>query len=263
VYKVVALLTDFGTKDHYVGVVKGRILQVLKELNSEVFPFFVDITHQIPPQDVKRACIELYFSYRYFPENTIFLVVVDPGVGTSRKELLVKANGKIFIGPDNGVFTLILKEQKDAKVFYLKKEKLLFPPFSSTFHGRDLFAPAVAYTLAGVKESEYLIPTDVKKLRHLPLNLPKTATSGLTLEVWHVDSFGNLITNFKKPKDGRKFKVLVNGKEVPLVNTYGEAKEGELIALFGSEGLLEIAIRNGSAWKYFKEKYPEVVIKWR
>ncbi|PMP93498.1 MAG: hypothetical protein C0169_07710, partial [Thermodesulfobacterium geofontis] len=141
-FKVVALLTDFGIEDHYAGVVKARILRELKEpLNIN----FIDITHKIPPQDVRKGALSLYFSYKYFPEGTIFLVIVDPGVGTERKALVIKTEKFIFVGPDNGVFSLIYAENPEFLSFEIIENKVLKPPYSHTFHGRDLFAPAVAY----------------------------------------------------------------------------------------------------------------------
>jgi S-adenosylmethionine hydrolase len=257
-FKIVALLTDFGIEDHYVGVIKGRIL---KELKKPLNVNFIDITHKIPPQDVRKGALSLYFSYKYFPEGTIFLTIVDPGVGTERKALVIKTDKFIFVGPDNGIFSLIYSENPDFIPFEIIESKVLKPPYSSTFHGRDLFAPAVAYILDKTPFEEFLKPIPKDKLKVLDFPFPEKTLNGYKLSIWYVDSFGNIITNFHKDIVKGTFKVLVNKKEVPLVKSYGYAKKGELIALFGSEGLLEIAIREGSAFKVLLNPEIEVILE--
>ena len=256
--KIVALLTDFGIKDHYVGVVKARIL---KELKKSFNINFVDITHEIPHQDIRKAALSLYFSYKYFPEGTIFLAIVDPGVGTERKAVVIKTKEYIFIGPDNGLFSLIYTENPDFSAFEIIKEKVLKPPYSSTFHGRDLFAPAVAYILDEVPLEEFLKPFSQESLKKLNFPFPKRTSKGYRLSVWYVDQFGNIVTNFHQKMIEKPFKVLVNKKEVPLVKSYGYAKKGELVALFGSEGLLEIAIREGSASETLLNPEIEIILE--
>lgn len=253
----VVLLTDFGQKDHYVGVVKGRIL---KEVNQAFSINFIDLTHQIPPQDVKKASLLLYFSYKYFPQGTIFLCIVDPGVGTERRALVVKTSNYIFVGPDNGSFSLIYQELQDFEAFEILPEKALKPPFSSTFHGRDLFAPAVAFLLLKKDLLSFTKPISKDSVVKINFPPPQKIPEGYILSVWYVDYFGNLITNFSKELAQKPFKVLVNEKEVPLVKSYGYAKKGELIALFGSENLLEIAINQGSAYQILG--YPKIKIVW-
>ena len=257
--KIISLLTDFGVEDHYVGVVKGRIL---KELEKPINVNFIDITHNIPPQDVKKAALSLYFSYRYFPEGTIFLIIVDPGVGTERRVVVVKTKNFTFVGPDNGVFSLIYKENPDFTAFEIIEEKVLKPPYSSTFHGRDLFAPAVAYILNEMPWEEFLKPLPKESLKRLKFPYPEKTSKGYRLSVWYVDQFGNLITNLHRDMVVEEsFKVLVNKKEVPLVKSYGYAKKGELIALFGSEGLLEIAIREGPASEILLNPEIEIILE--
>lgn len=264
-HKTVALLTDFGTKDHYVGVVKGRILQeVYSILPNPGFSInFVDLSHEVPPQDVKRGAILLSFSYRYFPRNTIFLCIVDPGVGTERRAVVIKTSDYTFVGPDNGLFSLIYLKEKNFFCFKILEEKTLRPPFSSTFHGRDLFAPAVALLLGETPLEDFTRKIPKKILKRLNLKLPEKTRRGLKLDVWYVDHFGNLITNLHKDeiKDKKVVKVLVNEKEIPLVKTYGYGKPGEIIALFGSEGLLEIAVNRGSAETLLKEPKIEVILE--
>ncbi len=257
-YKTIALLTDFGLKDHYAGVVKARILKEAQNL-SDIH--FIDITHEIPPQDIKKACILLYFSYKYFPENTIFLVVVDPGVGTQRKAIIIETEKYLFVGPDNGVFSLIYQENPNFKAWEIDIRKVLKPPFSTTFHGRDLFAPAIAYILKGTPISEIASLLDKKNLIKLDFSLPEKTSDGYRLSIWYVDNFGNLITNFHQDMVEKPFEVIVNGKSVRFVKSYGYAEKGEIIALFGSEGLLEIAVREGSAVKLLNN--PKIEIKWK
>ncbi|BAU23196.1 hypothetical protein THC_0805 [Caldimicrobium thiodismutans] len=253
--KVVTLLTDFGLKDHYAGVVKGRILQ---ELYGYPYPLFIDLSHEIPPQDVKKAALLLKFSYKYFPEGTIFLCIVDPGVGTERRALLLKTEKFSFVGPDNGLFTFILRESQTSEAFEILKEKLLSFPYSATFHGRDLFAPAVALLLKSESIEDWTRVISKESLLQLDFPEPEPVSSGFRLSIWYVDHFGNLITNWEKTFTERPFRVFVNKKEVRLVKTYGDGKEGEVIALFGSEGLLEIAIPNSSAIQ--KLGLPEITI---
>ncbi len=254
---MVALLTDFGLRDHYAGVVKGRIL---KELAPPFYPHFIDLSHEIPPQDVRKASLVLKFSYKYLPEGTIFLCIVDPGVGTERKAIVVRTERFFFVGPDNGLFTFILRESSDCKVWEILPERLLSYPFSETFHGRDLFAPAVARLLKGETMTEWTRPLLREGLLKLDFPEPEPIPSGFRLSIWDVDHFGNLITNWEKAFSDRPFRVLVDGAEVRLVRTYGEGEEGEVVALFGSEGLLEIAVRNGSALERLGRPKIEIVL---
>ncbi|PMP66969.1 MAG: hypothetical protein C0190_04430 [Thermodesulfobacterium geofontis] len=257
-FKVVALLTDFGIEDHYAGVVKARILRELKEpLNIN----FIDITHKIPPQDVRKGALSLYFSYKYFPEGTIFLVIVDPGVGTERKALVIKTEKFIFVGPDNGVFSLIYAENPEFLSFEIIENKVLKPPYSHTFHGRDLFASAVAYILSEIPFEEFLKPIPKENLKKLDFPFPEKTKKGYKLSIWYVDHFGNIITNLHKDIIKSPFRVLINKREIPLVKSYGYAKKGEFIALFGSEGLLEIAIREGSAFEILANPEIEIILE--
>ncbi len=262
VIKTVALLTDFGTTDHFAGVVKAKIL---KELYTEpeyqnIVVNFIDITHEIPPQDVKKAALELKFAYPHFPEGTLFLCVVDPGVGTERKVLVFETEKYTFVSPDNGLLTLVLKNEKGV-LWEIEKEKFFRPPFSSTFHARDLFAPLVAYLLKEkpLEGKAKKVSPEKAVLLHFPE--PKPLKDGFLLSVWYVDRFGNLFTNFSEELAEREFEVFVNEEPVPLVKSYAYGKEGDVIALFGSEGLLEVAIKNGSA--YEKLGIPEIKIKWK
>lgn len=260
-HRVVGILTDFGSRDHYVGVMKARVCEVLSKLNQkEVLPTFIDITNEIPPQDVKRACITLAFSYKYFPTGSKFLCVVDPGVGTERESIVVFTTDYSFVCPNNGILSLVLKEEKDFEVWRIREKVVMQPPYSTTFHGRDLFAPTIAYLLAEIPREKFLAPFDKEKLVMLDLEFAKVDSGKTRVDVWYVDRFGNLVTNFRKVKGIDKIRVLVNGKEIRLVNTYAEALPGELVAIFSSEELLEIAVNMGSAAKILG-KNPEVTIE--
>jgi S-adenosylmethionine hydrolase len=238
---VVALLTDFGTRDHYVGVMKGVVLSVCPDAA------LVDISHEIPPQDVTVAAITLSAAYRYFPPGTVFLVVVDPGVGTPRRALAAEAGGYAFVGPDNGVFSEIFRELP-PRIVELREPRYARPAISRTFEGRDRFAPAAGWLARGVT-LEALGPPVLDPVR---LEMPQPAIqSGLVSgEVIHVDRFGNLISNIDRAviaRAGRPVDVRVGPTRVPLVNTYGEAPPGALCALFGSSERLEVAVNGGSA----------------
>ncbi|MFN4196912.1 MAG: S-adenosyl-l-methionine hydroxide adenosyltransferase family protein [Caldimicrobium sp.] len=252
--RIVAFLTDFGYKDHYVGVVKGRILNEVKK----IYPLFVDITHEIPPQDVKRAALYLKFSYNYFPSGTIFLTVVDPEVGTERNAILLVSENYFFVGPDNGIFSFILKN-KDVTCYEIVKPRVLKAPYSFTFQARDLFAISVAKLLNEEPLEGWTIPISKDQLKTIPFPEPEIIPGGYKLSIWLIDHFGNLITNFSKDIISKPFEVWVNMKKVRLVNTYAEGQDKEIIALFGSEGLLEIAIKNSSAYEVLGE--PEILVK--
>jgi len=260
--KTVALLTDFGNSDHFVGVVKGKILKELyKEENyKNLLVNFIDITHEIPPQDVKKACLSLYFSYPYFPENTIFLCVVDPGVGTERKIIVFETKNYTFVAPDNGLLTLVI-EKEEGTIWEAKKEEFFQPPFSSTFHARDLFAPLIAFLIKEKPKEGKLIKISKDAIKKLSFPSPEPLEKGLLLSVWYVDRFGNLITNLKKEDIQGEFEVFINNQKIDLVETYAQGEEGKPIALFSSEGLLEIAIKNQSAYK--KLGIPKIFIKWK
>ncbi|HAA84576.1 MAG: Uncharacterized protein XD42_0070 [Thermodesulfobacterium sp. 37_54] len=263
-YKTVVLLTDFGIEDHYVGVVKGKILQELDKKGVNLTSLqFIDLCHQVSPQDVRRAALTLFFSYRYFPEGTIFLCVVDPGVGTERKALVVKTDKYFFVGPNNGIFSLIYQTE-ECIPYEIEVSKVLRPPYSKTFHGRDLFAPVVSFLLAEEPLESFSKKISMDTLVKLEFKPPQKTEKGLKLAIWYVDRFGNLITNFSQEllkAKNKPFKILVNHREVPLVKTYGEAKKGDLVALFGSEGLLEIAINQGSAKEVLGEPEIEIIFE--
>lgn len=224
---MIVLLTDFGLADVYVGVMRG----VIGTLAPGVA--VVDLSHGVPPQAVAVGAAWLASSWRYFPEGSVFVAVVDPGVGTARRPVAVRAAGRIFVGPDNGLFGRLPVDEARAITAPWGLE-----PRSATFHGRDLFAPVAARLAAGAAFADVgPVVTDL-----VPLDVPAPdATVGAVL--W-VDHFGNLVTTLA----GRDRGVLrCAGSDAPVVRTYGDAPAGALVALTGSDGALELAVVGGSA----------------
>jgi S-adenosylmethionine hydrolase len=241
---VIALLTDFGLSDHYVGSMKGVIAGICGDA------VVIDLTHGVPPQDIMTAAFELLAGYRAFPHGTIFIVVVDPGVGTRRRAIAARAGDYGFVGPDNGVFDLLFAELPPTTVVELTNPRYALAVVSRTFEGRDRFAPAGAWLASGVAYSE-LGPAITVQPR---LNFPRPMVSADCTdgEVVHVDRFGNLVTNIERrlwPGEViDRLDVAVSGyRTVRLVSTYGEAGPGEVVALFGGTDRLEIAVRSGNA----------------
>ncbi len=238
---VITLLTDFGLLDHYVGVMKGVILSICPEAK------LVDITHEVPPQNIAQGAYLLGVSYKYFPRGSVHVGIVDPGVGTNRRAICVVADDQFFIGPDNGLFTLVYDLACEFVVYELKNSAYFLSQISSTFHGRDIFAPVAAYLACGLEPSR-LGPVVSDEVR---LSWPKPVLQGKRLigGVIHVDRFGNLITNISRDllRDKTVKKIIFNGLEIPFKRAYAAAKPKSPLALIGSDGLLEIAISMGSA----------------
>lgn len=242
---VVALLSDFGTRDHYAGTMKAVVLSVCPDAT------LIDIGHEIPPHDVLAGALELSACYRYFPTGTVFLVVVDPGVGSSRRGLAAEAGDYRFVAPDNGVLTGVFRETPPKRVVELTERKYARATVSRTFEGRDRFAPAAGWLAKGVGLTSF--GRTILDFQLLAIPEPATTDVEISGEVLQVDRFGNLITNI----DRRTFDhfayettiaVSVNGREVSrIVATYAEASVGELCALFGSTDHLEIAVNAGDA----------------
>ncbi len=218
------LLTDFGLEDPWVGVMRGVIASVDPALSV------IDLTHAIPPQDVARGADVLAQGWRWFPVGSVFVAVVDPGVGTARAPLVARIEGRLFVGPDNGLCSRVAPDATDAR---LLPGSWGLAERSATFHGRDLFAPAAARLAAGRVRFEDAEPVDFTRLADAP---PGTVRS--------VDHFGNAITNLPGAQGGV---VRWRNLEVRVVSTYEEGEPEELIALTGSLGFLELAVRGGSA----------------
>ncbi len=243
---VIALLSDFGSRDHYAGVMKGVVLGI----NPDVT--IVDISHDLPAHDVPFAASEIAAAYKYFPVGTIFVVVVDPGVGSSRRGIAAEAGDWRFVAPDNGVLTAVFEEVPPKKVVEITERRYARPTVSRTFEGRDRFAPAAAWLTKGVH-----LPALGRTITdyHL-LNLPKPQMDGVVLRgvVVRIDRFGNIVTNLdrrhcEKLTDGNgAVELTVGGRAIGrFVSTYADIAPGEGGALFGSTDHLECAAQSENA----------------
>jgi S-adenosylmethionine hydrolase len=245
--RIITLLTDFGTRDHYVASMKGIILGINPQCT------LVDITHHVNPQDIEEGAFILASAYGFFPKGTIHLSVVDPGVGGLRKPILVQTGNYFFVGPDNGLFTIALKKEKVKQAVALTKEKYFLPRVSDTFHGRDLFAPVAGHLSLGVDPANF--GHKMESWTELPFPKPRITEAKVIGEIIHIDAFGNLISNIDVDQlaefGGRRHIVARIGKEriEGLKKGYWEGKKDEPIALIGSGGFLEISVREGNAQK--------------
>ncbi len=247
---ILTLTTDYGMQDGYVAAMKGVIL----EINSDIR--IVDISHQISPQDVMEGAFILRNTASNFPEGTVHLAVVDPGVGTDRKAIALKYKGQIFVGPDNGLFSLLISGSDAELIVELDKTQFWNSPTpSSTFHGRDVFAPVAAHLTTGLSLSTAGTPLSNIKTMHWAL--PMTDDQGIQGWVVHVDRFGNCITNitkelFEKTQSGRPFKCYAGNTIIDQMSgTYGSVDRGDATLLFNSSEFVEIAIYRGSASQLF------------
>jgi S-adenosyl-L-methionine hydrolase (adenosine-forming) len=233
----IALLTDFGTQDAYVGTMKG----VIHSINPTVM--ILDLCHEVNPQDIIHGQVLLQDNYSYFPRKSIFCCIIDPEVGTDRKCLLIQWQGYSFIGPDNGLLTFILKKSPPPKVFKLPIES----GSSNTFHGRDIFAPAAAKLSREDRFIKTLEPVEVEACR--TLSIPPLREQGTSLigEILYWDHFGNLVTNIKREELPQNFSVFYEKEELPLVKTYDEMLPRRLYCILGSSNRLEISAKNASA----------------
>ena len=245
---IVTLTTDFGLNDHFVGALKGVILNIAPEAK------IVDICHTVQAFDILDGALALAQSYSYFPPRTVHLVVVDPGVGSARRPIIATSEMHNFVAPDNGVLSLMYAREQRLSVRHITAEHYFLQPVSNTFHGRDIFAPVAAYLAKGVDQEKF----GEEVTDYVRFNAPKpkavdaTTTRGVVLRV---DRFGNLITNFT-PQDAPAlfqanvppFKLVVGKREVTSLRTnYAEGAPGEVFAIVGSMGFIEIAANRGSA----------------
>lgn len=243
--RIITLITDFGTRDGYVGVLKG----VIAGINPDA-PV-IDISHEVAAQDISEAAMILRDSYRYFPKETIHLVIVDPGVGGSRRPIIVETQDYTFVGPDNGVFTPIYESGEVLRVTEITNRGMFLPQVSSTFHGRDVFAPAAASLSKGVPISAF--GPEITDYVRIKASSPEFRGDVMVGEVAYVDSFGNLITNIDKDAffsftGNERFDIGIKGRSISaLKKTYSESEKGELLALIGSSNRLEIAVNQGRA----------------
>lgn len=258
----IALITDFGLQDSYVGVMKGVILSICPHAQ------IIDLTHAIQPQNVRQAAYVLLSAYDYLPPGTIVVAVVDPGVGSARKSIAIKTDRGYFVGPDNGLFSYVFKHMTIQQVVALQTPKYRLDQVSQTFHGRDIFSPAAAHLAAGVPIEE-LGPSHAKLIE---LEMPRLEFNNNTIhgEILHIDHFGNLTTSIGRLQwsaddflelvpffDPLAEKIYIRPESCavqigdtiiePLGLTFSSVREGEVLALINSAGHLEIAVNHGNA----------------
>jgi S-adenosylmethionine hydrolase len=252
---VIGLFSDFGWDDPYVAQVKGVIFTV--NPNARV----IDLIHTVSTFNPAESSYLLDQSAQEFPAGTIFVAVVDPQVGTDRDPVLVETSqGKLFLGPDNGLFTDVIDHEGFGRAWKLDKPEYYRPgDLSHTFHGRDIFAPVAAHLAAGIDPDR--VGTPIRSLTMLPVKEPTLAGDALSVQVLHIDRFGNVILNLQsgsemaaKLKEGTLVKISI-GKDSytgPLVKTYADVEKGRLLLLYGGSGLLEISMNQGSAARQLK-----------
>jgi S-adenosylmethionine hydrolase len=242
--KIITLTTDFGLQDYYVSAMKGVILQETPDAR------LIDISHEIPSQDIMAGSWVLKNSAMLFPSGSVHLVVVDPGVGTSRKPVALKIKDQYFVGPDNGIFSLLTQDEEFEAVQLTNQSYWRSNP-STTFHGRDIFAPVAAHLCNGVELTK--LGDTIESLQTYRWAVPIADKDGIQGWVIHIDKFGNLITNVS----GNLIKDVIQSNDVKLYvgntilneikSTFGTVPEGEPVAYIGSSGMLEIAINKGDA----------------
>jgi len=258
---IITLLTDFGSQDYFVGAMKGVIFSINPSAQ------IVDITHEVQPHDIQAAAFNLLAAYPAFPAGTIHLAVVDPGVGSQRRPLAIECAGQFFVGPDNGIFSWICEREGNSRVIHLLNEKFFHQPVSSTFHGRDIFAPIAAALSKGLAVEELGEPlSDYVGLESLAL---KRRTDGQAeARIIHIDRFGNCVTNLTREHLSEEWfaggaRLSVNGQEVSGARRFfaeSATEQNELFAVFGSAGFLEIAAQNASAASIIKARCGDAVL---
>lgn len=248
---IITLTTDFGVADWFVGTMKGVILGIQPRA------VLVDVTHEIPPGDIRAGAFALAASHPFFPRGTIHLAVVDPGVGGERRILAVQTRDFVFVGPDNGVLSCALAKENVEAVHHITNARFFLNPVSQTFHGRDVFAPVAAHLSAGVPIQKLGPP--VRDFLRLDWPRPRVGQDETTGEIIHIDRFGNAITNIADSAlsalDRARCEVSVKRKRLwPICSFYQAVPAGKPVAVFGSSGFLEIAVNGGSAARSFRLK---------
>ena len=241
----ITLTTDFGLEDPYAAVMKGVVLSINPAAR------IVDITHSVKAGSVMQAAMLIKEAYPFFPKGTVHVAVIDPGVGGKRRPVLVKTENHVFVGPDNGVFWPIIKDHEQAEIIHLTESRYFLSDISHTFHGRDIFAPVAAHISRGIDPLE--MGQAISDPVQLEFPVPEKRGENLYGRVMRIDHFGNLITNVKKGDLeeflGLEKSAIIIGKLVVegLRRSYSEVGEGEILALIGSSGCLEIAVNTGRA----------------
>jgi S-adenosyl-L-methionine hydrolase (adenosine-forming) len=240
---ILTLTTDFGTSDHYVGALKGVILSICPEAR------IVDICHHVTPFEIAEGAYTIAQSYAFFPKRTVHVVVVDPGVGTARRPIVVEAAGQFFVGPDNGVFSMVYAREKH-RVRLIANDRYFRKPVSATFHGRDIFAPVAAHLATGVESARMGEPIQdyLRQDWAQPQQNGQGAWSGRILKI---DRFGNIVTNFQvRDFPDKQLAITIGRHKISaLAMNYAESRPGELFLIVGSSGYLEVSVNQGSAAK--------------
>ena len=259
---MITLLTDFGTRDYFVPAVKGVILSLYPQAT------LIDLTHEIPAQDIRAAAFTLGACYQTFPAGTIHLAVVDPGVGSARRVIVVEAGNHYFVGPDNGLFSFVYARETGVRVFHATRAEYFRQPVSPTFHGRDVFAPLAAWLAQGIAPEDF--GAEVQDYVRFTLPAPQTVTDHIMGEVLHVDRFGNCLTNLTANELRLEFvtgstRLYIAEREVKQFGThFAQAPNaGELLAYLGSAGYWEIALWQDSAAKKLQIERGAAVQLWR
>lgn len=257
--KLIALMTDFGYKDPYVGVMKG----VIKSINPDVE--IVDLTHGITRHSILEAAVNLLVSAKYFPQGTIFVVVVDPGVGSERRALLVETNNYILIGPDNGCLSLLMERDGVRRAFDISSSRYRLANVSSTFHGRDVFAPIAAWVSRGVPLENIGVEIDAGSAVKVCIERPvhDLEEKSIMGRVLYIDVYGNVMTNIEADhinlidvKAGSKLNVIVDSNEYwcTYEKSFSRVPRGELACYINSWGFLEVAVNMGDASQFLRVK---------
>jgi S-adenosylmethionine hydrolase len=248
---IIVLLTDFGNDTPYPGVMKG----IIKSINPSVE--IIDLTHNISPFSIEEGMFVLWRNYKYFPKGTIFVCVVDPGVGSKRKILLITTKNYLFLTPDNGIISGVLWDNAEVikSIISIENKKYFIFPTSRTFHGRDIFAPVAAYLSLGAKSRDFGHEIEFYRIKRLLYPVIKKCNNTFIGRVMHIDRFGNIVTSFANEKfyklmENKEFYILIKNKKIAnLKNTYSEAVAGIPTLIWNSFDCLEIFIKEGNAAK--------------
>ena len=233
---IITLTTDFGLSDPFVGIMKGVILGITP--NAQL----VDISHDIRSYDITGAAFMIESMYPYFPEGTVHIVVVDPGVGSARRAIAASSHGQFFVGPDNGVLSTVLANE----AYHIQNNRLFLPAVSRTFHGRDIFAPVAAHLASGTPLQA--VGTRISDFIKKPLPVPRREGRKIVGTVLRIDKFGNVITNVRRSDLSPRFTMRAAGTPITrLCANFSEAEPGEFVAVEGSTGYIEIALNQASA----------------
>lgn len=270
--RMITLLTDFGTADYFIPAVKGVILSINPATR------IIDLTHEIPAQDIAAGAFTLGACYQYFPDGTIHVAVVDPGVGSARRAIIVRAGKRLFVGPDNGLFSYVYKLESQVAVFQIERAEYFRRPVSPTFHGRDVFAPVAAWLSRGVQPEAFGREIDdyVRSASNLERgpdfsqsSVPEQTEVCFTARIIHIDRFGNCITSLTErelPNPAFAARLLIAGKEITQFGSHfaQATRKDELFAYLGSAGFWEIALWCDSAAARFGiQRGTEVILELR